>query len=412
MMAIAAALFFLLAPTANAQTGYRIRDKATETSPAELNYFLMDKANYTASKKISLGELTAYVIAATSINNIAGINTAGATDGKILQYSSGTWVVADPQTSGGATTLNDLTDVNGANYKNGKYLRVDSYGNATWEYPFYMGGGEGINVISGGTPYQKNMEFAPWTISTETTPVASSIGFPVSYNNNDARLLTFQQVNQLMLNDQTFMEIEPETSIYMWIDAATAATIDHCSVAVTLMDGQGDQIPIAAGTQGDITLSGTYCTPYFDDINNNTYYFCAYQITSATMYESPTVTVTHTPSGVSKTWQIQYVQTSPGGGGGIGTGNIEDNAITTLKLDEGAVTESKIASGAISESKLSTDVNIQLVKTVTAWPSSVNAGAGIYWKKGEGMRYYYCASAHGCTWQYETSDGTQVCATP
>lgn len=460
----------LLSSVMDANAQGRIRDKVTETNLTGTELLGMDRSDYGNIKKVSTGAFRTWVLNGLTIDNIGGVNTSGSSDGKILKYLNGILVVADDATGGsggGAVVISDLTDVNTAgmvtnqilkyngtthipwtiNLENiralgntfagnvnfadinvngaaifyddikitldagaGKVLTSDAAGNATWEDPAasVLQAGNGIRLDPGGSPGQVEVNLYPYALPVVTDPSAANVSFAIDYA-GDERKLGFQQTSILMLQDQTFMAIYPETSIVL---EDALPTLDICTIDVTLTDGEGSTIPIASSDQSDFTLTGNYCTPYFDDIESNEYRFCVYQFNTLPVGESYHVTVTHTPSGVSKTWHLEVWGGGAGGGIGIGSGDvtgemIADGAISTAKLETRSVTADKIYPESIEETHMSSDVIIQLVKTVSAWPSP-GGEPGIYWKKGEGMRYYY-TELGVCSWKYEKADGTSYC---
>tara|TARA_A100001037_G_scaffold301598_1_gene331480 strand:+ start:2290 stop:4329 length:2040 start_codon:yes stop_codon:yes gene_type:complete len=69
--------------------------------------------------------------ASGTLAGLAEVNVSGASNGKILEYNNGNWVVGDKgSSSGGVTTFTGLTDVP-ANYTNGSNLFVKVNTNAT-----------------------------------------------------------------------------------------------------------------------------------------------------------------------------------------------------------------------------------------------------------------------------------------
>jgi len=272
---------------------------------------------------------------ASELNELSDVSTTGQANGKILKFNGTSWVVGTDETGsgGGATVLGDLTDVNTAGYADGKVLTSDASGNATYEYPFYMTDGTGWGITSGGTPAQKQGDFQPWNIPTQSNPIASNIQFPVDYSST-ARLLTFQQVSTLMQGQQVYMRLHPETTILMYTGNWNAQVIED--IGVTLWDGASQQIDIETIDNTDFTYTVKNCTAGYDRVSNDTLFFDA-TITTADK-ELIYIIVTHTPSGATQTWQVQWSETSPGGGGGISTEVINDGAVTSVKLASTAVT--------------------------------------------------------------------------
>jgi len=365
-MVLIAVFLVVLSQLASAQ-GNRIRDKAQETSLTGTEMLALDRPDYGPIKYTTLSLYKTWILSGLDLHSdIGSVNTTGWLEGQVLKFNaSGVLIPADDATGGtggGAVVISDLTDVNTAgsadnhvlrkvgttwvpmlgslenfrqignslnglivfdqsqfdgeanfndeikinnNFGDGKVFTSDAWGYGYWEDLPVKGvlSGTGIWIGTGGAGLPKP-EFKPSTIPLQSDPLAAYIKFPIDYN-GDPRLVEFQAMSTLMREEQTYMTITPQTSIIMYPE--NMSTFEVCSISVTLTDGEGATIPITTGDDSDFALTGNYCTPYFDDIDNNTYKFCIYQfLTPPDWPEFTSVTVTHTPSGVAQTWHVEW----------------------------------------------------------------------------------------------------------
>jgi len=319
-------LIFCMGISVFSQTRVRPRELSTESTITGAEVFLLDRSDYGSStfKKMSIEAITTYVL---SNSDYSGVT---------LEF-----VRQNGNTLDGPVIFNDnITIPTGA--ADGMFWRSNGSGLGSWAYPFYIQDGDGFSITSGGTSYQKKGEFTPWTIPTQSNPQANLISFPVDYNSS-AKLLTFQQVFTLLNTEQAFMELFPETSILMWQTGGWSGTTLP-SIGVKLFDGGSIPITLVPGDESDFEYgeaNSTNCTMAFVSISDNTLFL---EPTITTSNQDPiSVIITHTPSGVSKTWYVQWSNTGPGGGEpGIRTENLEDLAVETIKIDNDAITEMKI----------------------------------------------------------------------
>jgi len=379
-------VFLLLTFYGVTQTRVRPRELSHEGTLSGSEFFLLDRADYSSTtfKQASLDDIVTYILANGGSGDITAVNTTspilgGASSGAItLHLQLGgvneTYLditnspsIGDKLTYGGTdqftwasaggdvSDLGDLDDVDVTGTALGKVVIGDGSGEYIVDYPFYMeeAAGWGINPGSGAS--KKVGYFAPWTLDPEAFPISSLIEFPVAYDGSNARLLTFQQIYGLMAEEQIFLEIDPETTILMWMDGSNWQGEVIQNLRVTLWDGELRGVPILAGEQGDFTYTVNNCTAAFDNISSNSLFF---NVTITTSDMNPiSVKVTHTPSGSHKTWNVQWSNTGSTGGGGIGERNILEGAITSYHIFDGSITGDDIADNTITLANLGPGVS-------------------------------------------------------